>query len=245
MVYISNKSFNSRILYAIRNFRSKQLFNALKQYCYGDVLDIGGWDFFLTAKKKKLNYRTWTTLDNSDKKINIKDRQFKFIHGDGCNVPFGDNKFDTVLNIQVLEHVFEPMKMIHEIKRVMKLNGKGIILIPQTSTLHMAPYHYYNFTKYWIIEATKQVNLEIIEIKPLGGFWSSIASRLIYFFYQSVKHEGMSSKDSKRNAFFYILFPIMAIYAIISILICMCLSIGDLTEEPNNHLVVVTKKNQD
>ena len=227
----------------MRNLRSREMFKALKQYCKGDVLDVGGWDFYLTVKKKKIIFNTWTTLDHSEKIIDIKDDKFIFIKGDGLDMPFESNSFDTVLNIQVLEHVFKPIAMVNEMSRVLKPNGYGIFLIPQTSTIHMAPYHYYNFTKFWIKEAMEKAGLKIVEIKPLGGIWSSSASHFFYFFLQSIRFPGMSTKENKRNLLFYVLYPLMVLYAVISIPICLLFNLGDLTEEPNNHLVIVQKNN--
>ena len=42
---------------------------------------------------------------------------------------------------------------------------------------------------------------------------------------------------------FYILSHIMAAYAFVSLFVCLILSLGDLPEEAENHLVVVTKRN--
>jgi ubiquinone/menaquinone biosynthesis C-methylase UbiE len=229
-------------LYFIRNIRSRALFSALKKYCSGDVLDVGGRDFYLTARNRKIKFSAWTTLDTSKecKPKEVK-KNFKFILGDGCKMKLKDNSFDTVINIQVLEHVLEPLKMMSEISRVLKPGGYGILLIPQTCTLHGAPHNYYNFTRYWIIEAMAKNNLEIVELKPIGGIFSSMASHLFYFFLQSIRFPTMSSKECRRNLLFYILYPFMFLYALINIPLCLCLSLGDLSEEPNNHLVIVKK----
>lgn len=226
----------------MRDLRSQALYNALKQYCRGNVLDVGGASFYLTAKERKIPYTHWTSLDFSDETcLKINDSHFKFIVGDGCAMQFDSNHFDTVLNIQVLEHTFEPIKMFEEITRVLKPGGYAIFLIPQTGTMHLAPHHYYNFTRFWLTEAAKRCNLEIIDLRPLGGWWSSIASKSIYFFLTAFRHRGNSTYECKRNFLFYLLFPAMAIYAIISLPICMLLSLGDLTEDANNHLLIVKK----
>ena len=215
---------------------------SLKKYCSGDVLDVGGGRFYLTAKAKKIPFASWTNLENDRySKIETKDKEYRFVSGDGCKMKFKDKSFDTVLNIQVLEHVFEPIKMVKEVSRVLRPGGYAIFLIPQTSALHIAPYHYYNFTKYWILKATKQADLRIVQLKPIGGRFSSLASNLFYFFLQSFRVKGMSAKDSKRNLLFYVLLPLTFLYALINIPVLLLFSLGDLTEEPNNHLVVAKK----
>ena len=240
---MAQKSIIIKILYLARNLRSKEMFKALKRYCGGNVLDVGGWDFYLTAQRTNLHFNTWTTLEFAkEETLEIDDERFRFIHGDGCDMSLKSNHFDTVLNFQVLEHVFDSAKMVYEISRVLKPKKYGIFLIPQTGTLHWVPHHYYNFTRFWIKEVMERAGLEIVELKPLGGLWSSMASHLVYFFLQSIRFKGMSTEECKRNVLFYLLYPVMIIYAVINIPICMLLSLGDLTEEPNNHLVVVKKR---
>ena len=230
-------------MFAARNARSRELFRALQQYCAGNVLDVGGRDFYSIAKAKTLDFHQWTNLEYSvNHVLTLEDNNLRTVLGDGCCLPFISNTFDTVLNIQVLEHVMEPLKMMAEMSRVLKPGGRGVLLIPQTSVPHELPHHYYNLTRFWIKEAAKRNAFEILELKPLGGVWSTLASHLVYFFFQSVRAKGYSMPECKRNWLFYLLYPFMVLYAFIHIPICMIFSLGDLTEDPNNHLVVLEKR---
>lgn len=205
-------------------------------------MDIGGWDFYLTAKEKEVPFDSWTTLEISKERfLDAKDEKLTWVYADGRRLPFKSGSFSTILNIQVLEHVFEPIQMVFEISRVLKKGGYGIFLIPQTGSLHAAPDHFYNFTRFWIKQVMEESGLSIVELRALGGFWSSAASRMLYFFLQGIRSNGFSDREIRRNLFFYLLFPLMALVALISIPICLMLSLGDLKEEPNNHLVVVKK----
>lgn len=236
------KSPLMRVLYAIRNWRSREMFRAIRQYARGAVLDIGGLDFFESATQAGAQFERWTTLEPDSAKLPLStDPRFTAVVGDGCQMTFADQQFDTVLNIQVLEHVFEPIKMVNEIARVLKTGGHAIVLLPQTSVLHMAPDHYYNFTRYWVQKAMEQANLEILELIPIGGFWSSMASHLAYFFPKAFGAKEYTF-GYRRPALFYVLFPLMALTALIGIPLCLLLSLGDLAEEANNHLVVVRKR---
>lgn len=236
------KSWVASFAYWARNVRSRPLFVALKKYCSGDTLDVGGRDFYLTAKSLGVNFKSWTTLEKSPlSAVAFNDPQFKSVVGDGCRMDFKDESFETVLNIQVLEHVFDPFSMVKEIARVLRPSGYAIFLIPQTSVQHELPEHYYNFTRPWIKEVMKRAGLVIIELKPLGGVFSSMASHLVYFFFQAFRFDGYSLAECRRNLWFYLLFPLMAVYALVSIPVCLFLSLGDLSEEPNNYLVVVRK----
>ncbi|MCE9595388.1 MAG: methyltransferase domain-containing protein [Planctomycetes bacterium] len=236
------KSLLMRGLYAARDFRSRALFDALRRHASGDVLDVGGWDFFLTAKAKGVAATSWTSLENDPTRLlDVDDPRFRVVHGDGCAMDFADGSFDTVLNVQVLEHVFEPIRMVEEIARVLRPGGSAIFLIPQTSTTHLAPHYYGNFSRWWIEKVCARASLEIVEHRPLGGIWSSVASHLFYFFLQSARVGGMSDSRIRRGPLFYVLYPVMALYALVNLPICLFLSLGDLAEEPNNHLLVVRK----
>jgi SAM-dependent methyltransferase len=232
----------TKMFYVARNIRSRRLFDSLRSYCRGSVLDVGGWDFFRTALAQGVSFTSWTVLETAEQKVtDFGDDRIRIEIGDGCSMHFKDASFDTVLNVQVLEHVFEPNAMMREMCRVLKPGGHLIILVPQTATLHLIPHHYYNFTRFWIKEDLIRNGMEQLELRPLGGIWSSMASHLVYFVFQSLRVGSMSAPEFRRPWLFYPLYPFMLLFAFIAFPICLFLSLGDLTEEPNNHLVVARK----
>ena len=239
---VSGKSTLFKLLYLIRDIRSRALFRVIREHCRGDVLDVGGWDFFLTARDKGASFENWTTLEPTDERLpDVEDPRFQVVRGDGCAMDFEDATYDTVLNVQVLEHVFEPIAMVKEIGRVLRPGGHAIFLIPQTSTTHLAPNYFTNFSRYWIATAMDRAGLEIVEHRPLGGIWSSMASHLVHFPMQAARVDGMSDVAIRRRVLFWLLLPFMMIYAVVSVPICMLFAFGDLEEEPNNHLVVARR----
>lgn len=230
------------MLYKARDFRSRRLFDALQTYCRGRVLDVGGWDFVETATRRGSAFDEWVTLDRVVGRLpTLVDARVNAMYGDGCALGVRSDAFDTVISIQVLEHVFEPILMVEEIARSLRPGGHAILLIPQTSTMHLAPHFHQNFSRFWIQAAMERAGLEIVELQPLGGVWSSMASHLVYFFFQAGRSEGMSDPAIRRRKGFWLLLPLQALFAVISIPVCMFLSLADLAEEPNNHLVVARK----
>lgn len=245
---MKKRSFPLRLLASISKIFQKRLFDYLSIYCRGDVLDVGGRDFFTRIQNKNIQYESWISLeyektaafDRLDT-VDKSDGKHQILYGDGCNLEFEDETFDTVLNIQVLEHVFEPIKMMSEISRVLKPNGTAIIFAPQTMDLHMAPYHFQNFTRYWFLEAAKNENLEIVELVPFGGVWRTLASRFFLGIVHGLRVPGWTVPEIKRPLLFYPLFPFMILYAMINIPFCLLFSLADIKEEANNHLVVLRK----
>lgn len=230
------------LAYSFRNAANRDLFNRIERYTHGKVLDIGGGDFFRFIKKIKFTY--WTSLDlcHQDKKIN---KILSYKKGDACDIPFADNSFDTVLHSQVIEYAFNPEKMIEEACRVTRPGGILILLSPQSTPMHDIPNHMVNVTYFWLRKALTKNNMKILEEKQLGGVWRSIAFRHIYFFLYMFKTQYWSDPKLKRHPLFYFIAPIMSIYAVINIPICLLFSLFDLSEDANNNLFVARKCHHD
>jgi SAM-dependent methyltransferase len=65
---------------------------------------------------------------------------------DGLNIPFEDNSFDSIVCFEVLEHVFEPDKIVQEMHRVLKPGGKVLLTTPFIWNEHEIPYDYGRYT---------------------------------------------------------------------------------------------------
>jgi SAM-dependent methyltransferase len=231
-----------RAIYFARDVRARSLYAALRRYCRGRVLDVGGGAFVSRAIRKQIPFDAWIVLEvDVDRIVETGDSRIRAVHGDGCEMAFADESFDTFVSVQVLEHVFDPMSMLRESRRVLKPGGYGILLIPQTSTTHLAPHFFCNFSVYWIARAMHEAGLEIVEHHRLGGLWSTTASHSFYFFLHALRAEGMSDPRIRRSVLFYLLFPAQVVWAVVNIGVSLLLSLGDLAEEPNNHLVVVRR----
>ena len=241
---MKKRSLLLRFLYAARDLRSRALFQALAEHCRGEVLDVGGGSFFQTVRTRPVSFARWTTLEVEPPARDARAPGQGFVVGDGCALPFRDACFDTALSIQVLEHVLEPLRMVDELARVLRPGGKAVLLIPQTSTTHLAPHYYGNFSRYWIRAALAHAGLELVEHRALGGVWSSMASHQLYFFLQAARVPGMSDAEIRRGPLFWPLLPLQILWALVSLPVCLLLSLGDLAEEPNNHLVVARKPAQ-
>ena len=241
MSTIQETSLSIKITYLIRNILSRPLFKILEGNL-GRTLDIGGGSFY-----KNLASSTWSNyfvlepdLDSLPKPNELE--KINSISADAGKSPIKSHSFDTVIIIQVLQFIYEPTKVIVESNRILKKNGRIVIQVPQSGNLHGVPHHYYNFTRFWLERTLSENNFKITDYIPLGGAWRTIASRLFLMFWPVVGHPYyLDPKFKKRGVFFWILFPIQLLVGVLFFLISLFLSISDIKEEANNHLIVAIK----
>jgi ubiquinone/menaquinone biosynthesis C-methylase UbiE len=104
-----------------------------KNFKKGKVLDSGcGPGFIIIELAKKFTECEFVGIDlseplleiagNKNQKEGLNERT-KFLKADVLNIPFPDNYFDFVININMLHLVAEPVIMLNEIQRVLKPEG--------------------------------------------------------------------------------------------------------------------------
>lgn len=136
----------------------------------GKVLDLGAGKspykiFFKNASE-------YLRLDNRDyKNIDIVADITK-------KLPIKNNSFDSVVCIQVLEHVKNPKFVVNEICRVLKNNGRCLLTTHMAAPLHGEPYDYYRFTKYALKDLFK--DFKYTEVKVSGGAALSIFQLIVW-----------------------------------------------------------------
>jgi SAM-dependent methyltransferase len=228
--------------YKGRDLRYHALFNVLRAQVHGDVLDVGGGAFVRTAIEEGVGFDRWTVVEPSAGDLpEVDDPRVHTLVGDGCALELPDASFDTVLSIQVLEHVFEPIRMIEELYRVTRPGGTLVVMVPQTANIHHAPHHFQNLTRYWLDAAAERLGAQVVTYVPMGGAWSTVASRLLLQYPAAFGVEGYRHPGAKRSWRFWTLFPLGVLTSVVTFPVAMLLSLGDLEEEANNHLMVLRR----
>ncbi|HEX6273332.1 MAG TPA: class I SAM-dependent methyltransferase [Polyangiaceae bacterium] len=97
---------------------------------------------------------------------------------DGDRLPFEDRSFDTVLNIQVLEHTPAPAELVREMARVLKDDGRLILSAPFQFRLHEQPHDYFRYSPHGLRTLCQAAGLELVEVHPMGSLWSVIGHKL-------------------------------------------------------------------
>ncbi len=97
------------------------------------------------------------------------------ILGDVHKLAIASNSCKTVALMHVLEHVSDPAQVFAEIARVLQPNGYLFVDVPFIHEIHHAPHDYYRYTPYALTAFAQAVKLEIIEIRPSGGYFRALS----------------------------------------------------------------------
>ncbi len=97
---------------------------------------------------------------------------------DGKRLPFEDRSFDTVLNVQVLEHTPHPAALMAEMARVLKDDGILILSAPFQFRLHEQPNDYFRYSPHGLRVLCADVGLEVAEVHNQGSLWSVLGHKL-------------------------------------------------------------------
>ena len=103
--------------------------------------------------------------------------------------PFKTNSIDSVVLMNVLEHVFESRGLLRSISRIVKPSGSVIITVPFLLKVHQAPFDFHRYTPYAIEKMADEAGLSVESLQgyydpqyllneSLGNVWQySIASQ--------------------------------------------------------------------
>jgi ubiquinone/menaquinone biosynthesis C-methylase UbiE len=163
--------------YVVARVAGQQIKARAKKYFSGKMLDIGCGD-----KSKRYLVGEYVEehigLDHEGclhNKTNID------LIGTAYEIPEKSETYDCVLCTAVLEHLENPQKALHEAYRVLKPGGYVIYTVPFFWHIHEAPRDFYRYTRYGLEYLFEAADFEIVEIKPLSGFWVTFGSEMNYY----------------------------------------------------------------
>jgi len=111
---------------------------------------------------------TYVALDYYDTAVNWYETR-PHIFGDGQYLPMANNSIDTVLLLDVLEHLPDPQQCISDIKRVLKPGGCAIIQVPFLYPLHDVPLDFHRWTLFGLRQLAKKSGFSILSEEVMGS----------------------------------------------------------------------------
>ena len=114
----------------------------------------------------------------------IHDKSNIDIFGSAYKIPIADDSFDSPVCAAVLEHLQEPVQALRGCHRILKPSGVAIYYVPFIWHLHEEPQDFYRHPKYGLEYLFRKVELEIINIRALSGFWVTFNQLFVYSYYR-------------------------------------------------------------
>jgi len=111
----------------------KMIWEALNLKAGAKVLEIGGGLGFMSLElaNKGVNCTDLDIVKENVELVNHCAKHFqlplKAIHGDSCQLPFGDGEFDAVFSVNVFEHIRDQQAALDEQARVLHKGGRLLI----------------------------------------------------------------------------------------------------------------------
>jgi SAM-dependent methyltransferase len=95
------------------------------------------------------------------------------------DIPLPDGEAQTVLMTEVLEHLERPADAVAECFRLLEPGGHLIATTPMFWPVHDAR-DFYRYTPQGLRYLCETAGFEVVELRPLGGLWSTVAIEVSY-----------------------------------------------------------------
>jgi len=148
-----------------------------EQELFGEVLDLGG--------EKKSEYHRFFKGDFKITVANLDPKAQPDLLLDLEKIPWSiaNGRYDTILLINVLEHLYDFKNVLAEIFRILKEKGEVIVVVPFLFYFHPSPRDYFRFTSSALEKLFIESGFGEIEIKEAGSGALSCAFNLLHRFF--------------------------------------------------------------
>ena len=185
---------NSMKTYSILRTKEDQRIAGLE--FHGRVLDLGGHKsssyFSLIRSEHPVEVANFDAISPIavHKSLAGADHVFDFEKP----FPLQDESFDSVLCLNVLEHIFNYQNVLHETYRILKKNGSFYITVPFFFNIHGSPDDYFRYTKSSLLRLLYEAGFSEVKVEELGDgpcsaifqtFGGSIPTMTLKMFFKS------------------------------------------------------------
>jgi SAM-dependent methyltransferase len=91
------------------------------------------------------------------------------VFADAARLPLQDASIDTVLLLEVLEHLRHPREALSEIARVLRPGGRLLVTVPFLYPVHDAPHDFQRYTEFGLAREIQDSGLVLDHIAPRLG----------------------------------------------------------------------------
>lgn len=83
------------------------------------------------------------------------------VFADASRLPFLDESIDTIVMLEVLEHLRSPHEAMREVARVLRPGGRLLLSIPFLYPIHDAPHDYQRLTQHGLMRDAKDAGFHV------------------------------------------------------------------------------------
>lgn len=108
----------------------------------------------------------------------LTDRSRPDVISSALNLPFADGSFDTVVSTEVLEHVPEPLRALHEMARMLKRGGMLVLSVPLYWPRHEVPYDFFRYPYDGLLYLLEKGGFELVKLYSRGRSYAFLGQAL-------------------------------------------------------------------
>jgi SAM-dependent methyltransferase len=128
------------------------------------------------------------------------------VFGDGQQLPLASDSVDTVLSLEVLEHLPDPRSCVSEMARVLRPGGRLLLTVPFLQPLHQLPHDFRRYTPRGLSELLEANGLEVEILEPRGNVASAAGAVVSQWLLRQLaakqrKHDGSVMMSKVRAPF--------------------------------------------
>lgn len=102
------------------------------------------------------------------------------VFGDGGRLPFRDGSFDTLLAVEVIEHLRDAAPALDEFARVLRPGGRLLLTAPFAAARHQLPYDFARFTPEGLAALLERHGFAVERMLPRGNTLVATGSMLAH-----------------------------------------------------------------
>ncbi len=169
---------------------SEEMLEYIIKHSGNDVLDIGCGIGAYCQRLQNIGFNC-IGIENNPEYVKLTNKNgVKAMHMNAKNLKFDHNSFDTVIMVEVLEHIYQIHKVLDEVKKVIKKNliisCPNIGILPYLSNYLVVPWHileatHVNFFTKEILYKVLKKHFKKVVVEEYGQFANWVTEKPLYY----------------------------------------------------------------
>ena len=152
----------------------KWLYDEIKPYLGSNILEVGAGMGAITKLIEKDKNRSIIPIDKKEYQINLSSTKIKKMDITSDISMLANQKFDTIICVNVLEHIEKDILAIRNMHQLLEEKGKIVIIVPAIKFIYgkidRADKHWRRYSKQEILRKIRQSQFEITGFKYINFF---------------------------------------------------------------------------